>query len=134
MQEMMRVIGGDFPPRSLAGNLINAVDLGTVMIHHHHQGGLGGRGRRRRGRAPLRRPAGVLQEVPQVDHLRTAEILRVRLMHHVMLSCHVEGEFAAVPAEHRPYFLHQRKHIPPLEIVRGRMPEQGFERAKMCAV
>jgi hypothetical protein len=76
----------------------------------------------------------VLQEVPQIDHLRTAEILRVRLMHHVMLSSHVEGEFAAVPAEHRPYFLHQRKHIPPLEIVRRRMPEQGFERPKMCAV
>src|SRR5271170_8002578 len=102
MQELVRVVRGDLPYRSIARNRIDAEDLCAVMIHHHHQSGRRVLGSSRRRSAPLWRPAGLLQEVPQTDHLRTGEILGVRLMHDVSLYPQVEGKFATVSAVHHP--------------------------------
>src|SRR5580693_2522642 len=72
--------------------------------------------------------------MPQVDHLRTGEILGVRLMRQVMLSADVEAELVVGLLLYAPYFLEQRKHIHPFQIVRRRMSKQGLERPEVCAV
>src|SRR5580704_9450985 len=58
----------------------------------------------------------------------------MRLMHQVMFATDVEGELVIGFLMHRSDFLDQRDHIHPLEIVRRRVPKQGFERPTMRTV
>src|ERR1700735_4023995 len=72
--------------------------------------------------------------MPQVEHLRTREVLGVRFMHQMLFSANLEGELVVPLLAHSPYFLDQRNHIHPLEIVRWRMPEERFECSEVCAM
>ena len=80
--------------RRILGRRSEVVDPGAVMIDDHHEAW-----RRRcvgQRRRLIRRPAGALQEMAQIDHRIGADILAVRLLHGEALAPHGEIDFAIV--------------------------------------
>src|SRR5579872_4442654 len=126
MQEMMGVIGSDLPFRGVAGGRIDPVDPRAMMVNRHYEGGWRTFGMSRCLRRRFRRPTSALQEMPQVRHIRGAEVLAVRLVHQETLPADVEAEPIAVRLVHYAYLLDQRHYIHPFEVMCRRVPEQGF--------